>query len=85
MASKIVPFSKNCLSGSPGFVITKKMIQYYVLFVQNGAQKKKMISAPRRKRHSLKEDFRTGKRHLINSKNMTTRSIFQHLVAIFTN
>ena len=78
-----------------GFIITKKMIQYYVLFVQNRTPKKTWYLPPRRKRHSLKEDIQTGKRHLINSKNMrlpsaikrllTTRSIFRNLVAIFTN
>ena len=85
MASKIVPFSKNGLSSSPGFIITKK----------NRTPKKTWYLPPRRKRHSLKEDIQTGKRHLINSKNMrlpsaikrllTTRSIFRNLVAIFTN
>ena len=43
---------------------------------------------------TLKEDFRTGKRHKIHSKNMTlasaikrllTRSIFRNLVVIFMN
>ena len=92
MASKIVPFSKNGLSSSPGFIITKKMIQYYVLFVQNRTPKKTWYLPPRRKRHSLKEDFQTRKRHLINSKNMklpsaikrllTTRSIFRCLMKI---
>ena len=64
MASKIVPFSKNCLSGSPGFVITKKMIQYYVLFVQKRKKKKKNDICTKKEEAFLKGGFSNWKKAL---------------------
>ena len=64
MARKIVPFSKNGLSSSPGFIIMKKMIQYYVLFVQNRTPKKHLISATKKEEAFLKRGFSNWKKVL---------------------
>ena len=75
MANSFAPFSRHGLTYSLGFITTRQIIQFYVLFVQNKMQKIICCLLRRKSNLLFRLDILTGKKHSTGLKSTNVLSV----------